>query len=89
MLQNSKYINIAGSITGSGQPQLTRENLATIVTICPNSKTLLDYSRLIKPIVDRELSIVDELDGLLMYRESLLSLLMNGQVSIKPLNNHL
>ena len=89
ILQNAKYINIAGSITGSGQPQLTRENLSTIVTICPNSKTLLGYSRLIKPIVDRELSVVDELEGLLMYRESLLPLLMNGQVSVKPLNNHL
>ena len=80
--QSVPYININGAISGSGQPQLTRENLNPIKLIKPSRDTLLLYSKVVEPIVQLQLSNQDEIDQLEEYRNDILPLLMNGQVSV-------
>lgn len=82
VMQNCRYINIKGSITGSGQPQLTRENLSTVVSIAPSEDIMLKYSEAIAPLISKELSIISEIDTLLQFRNEILPLLMNGQCSL-------
>ena len=42
--QALNYANVKGAISGSGQPQITRENLSLIKLMQPNSATLKDFS---------------------------------------------
>ena len=83
------YMNVAGSITGSGQPQLTRENLKSILCVQPSSMILYRFSQLIAPFVNYQIQIIDEIEKSISYRNKILPLLMTGQVSIKQLNNDL
>lgn len=80
--QSVPYININGAISGSGQPQLTRENLNPIKLIKPSKEILLLYSKVVDPIVQLQLSNQDEIDQLEKYRNDILPMLMNGQASI-------
>ena len=84
--QTIPYLNIQGAISGSGQPQLTRENLSSIVMCKPSPKVLKAFSNLIASYV--ELRIKNDLENqdLIALRDELLPLLINGQVSVTPLN---
>ena len=84
--QTLKYANVKGAISGSGQPQLTRENLSSIRLILPNSIILESFSKKIEFLVSMELEIERQNDELTKQRDELLPLLMNGQIS---LNYHL
>ena len=84
--QALNYANVKGAISGSGQPQITRENLSLIKLMQPNSATLKDFSEKIKALITMELEIENQNDKLIKQRNELLPLLMNGQVS---LNYHL
>lgn len=76
------YMNIAGAVSGSGQPQLTRENLNTVSCIRPSDSLLIAYSQKIAPIVNYQLHLIEDIDKLVKLRDELLPLLMNGQVSL-------
>ena len=80
------YANVKGAISGSGQPQLTRENLSSIKLILPNSVTLKRFSEKIEKLVTMELEIEKQNDELTKQRDELLPLLMNGQATV---NYHL
>ena len=80
------YANVKGAISGSGQPQLTRENLSSIKFILPSSAILEDFSKKVEALVSMELEIERQKDELSKLRNELLPLLMNGQVSV---NYHL
>ena len=84
--QSVSYMNISGAISGSGQPQLTRENLNIVKCLKPAHNVLLGFSQLIEPIVTAQLHIIEENDKITKLRDDLLQLLMNGQVSV---NYHL
>ncbi len=84
--QALNYANVKGAISGSGQPQITRENLSLIKLMQPNSATLKDFSEKIEALITMELEIEKQNDKLIKQRNELLPLLMNGQVS---LNYHL
>ena len=84
--QSVSYMNISGAISGSGQPQLTRENLNIVKCLKPAHNVLLGFSQLIEPIVTAQLHIIEENDKITKLRDELLPLLMNGQVSV---NYHL
>lgn len=76
------YMNIAGAITGSGQPQLTRENLSAVSCIKPMKTILQAFSNKVTPIVSFQLQLTLENEELIKQRDELLPLLMNGQVSL-------
>lgn len=84
--QSVPYMNISGAISGSGQPQLTRENLNTVKCLKPTYSVLLSFSQLIEPIITAQLHIIEENDTITKQRDELLPLLMNGQVLV---NYHL
>lgn len=84
--QSVSYMNISGAISGSGQPQLTRENLNIVKCLKPAHNVLLSFSQLIEPIVTAQLHIIEENDKITKLRDELLPLLINGQVSV---NYHL
>ncbi|MBO4483070.1 MAG: restriction endonuclease subunit S [Prevotella sp.] len=86
--QALKYMNIKGAITGSGQPQLTRENLKTVSCIKPLYNVLIAYSQKVAPIVNYQIQIIEEIDQLTKQRDELLPLLMNGQVSLNSDLSH-
>lgn len=80
------YTNVKGAISGSGQPQLTRENLSKISLLFPPLALLCMFSKRIKPIIEAELRNEEEIDILTKLRDELLPLLMNGQATV---NYHL
>ena len=77
-------MNIGGAISGSGQPQLTRENLSSVRMCSPIREILYKYSVQVSSIVDLQLSVENEIENLKKQRDELLPLLMNGQVSVMP-----
>ncbi len=76
------YVNISGAITGSGQPQLTRENLNNIKIMLPDIEVIRQFSNAILSVVNKILQNIEETDNLTKQRDELLPLLMNGQVSV-------
>ena len=84
--QALKYANVKGAISGSGQPQLTRENLSVLKLIQPNYAILEAFSKKVAAIVAMELEIEEQNDNLTKQRNELLPLLMNGQAMV---NYHL
>ena len=81
--QAISYMNIAGAITGSGQPQLTRESLSLVLCVNPMKTILQAFTNKITPIVTFQLQITKENEELTKQRNELLPLLMNGQVTIE------
>lgn len=77
------YTNIKGVITGSGQPQITRVNLAPVKIIKPNRDIVLKYCSLIKDNVELRLKNELENKSLINLRDFILPMLMNGQVTIQ------
>lgn len=81
--QCTNYMNIKGAITGSGQPQLTRENLAPLLMIYPLQNILKQFSKKVTPIIEHRLHIQKTNEYLTHFRDSLLPMLMNGQVTVE------
>ncbi|MBR3959177.1 MAG: restriction endonuclease subunit S [Bacteroidales bacterium] len=81
--QSLRYVNIRGAITGSGQPQITRENLKGIRIILPHDKNIVKYSEAVTGIVKKILKIREEINEIVVMREFFKPLLMTGQVTIK------
>ena len=83
LYQMLKCINIKRIVTGSGQPQITRANLAPIQVLKPYQDLLLKYSALVASNVTERLRNELENQKLVELRDFLLPMLMNGQVSVK------
>lgn len=77
-----KRFGVEKYLTGSVQKQLTRENLSLMNIIVPDFETLIKYNKLVKPLFDKIIAIQEENDNLIILRNKLLPLLINGQVSI-------
>lgn len=77
------YVNVQGAITGSGQPQLTRENLQKLNILKPAREIMLLFSKHVEKIVDFQIQIKQEISSLIQQRNELLPLLMNGQITIE------
>ena len=77
-----RWLNIARSITGSAQPQITRTNLAPLSLVMPEIKVLNKYSDFVQSNVLRRLQIFEENQKLTELRDWLLPMLMNGQVKV-------
>ena len=85
ILRTIPHIGIHRAISGSGQPQITRENLQKLKLAYPdNNKTLKRYSEIAQNIVTKLLNLSIENFYLSSQRDFLLPLLMNGQVQVKP-----
>jgi len=80
--QALRYTNIKGAISGSGQPQLTRENLQGINILQPQHSVLIAFSNVIRPVIESCLQVEKESDILTKQRDELLPLLMNGQATV-------
>ena len=80
--QALRYANIDGAISGSGQPQLTRENLNSIKLYKPTHELVIYFSEQISNIVKIHLQNEANIEELTKLRDSLLPLLMNGQVKV-------
>ena len=80
--QALRYVNINGAISGSGQPQLTRENLNSITLCRPTHELLIRFSEQISNIVEMHLQNEANIEELTKQRDELLPLLINGQVSL-------
>ena len=82
-------IDFTGLDSGTGVPSMTSTTLYSIKLLKPTPNLLQSFDEKIQPwfhsIENNRRIIVDSMK----LRNELLPLLMNGQVSIKPLNNHL
>ena len=84
--QALRYANVNGAISGSGQPQLTRENLSSIKLCKPTRKLIMRFSEQVSNIVEMYLQNEANIEELTKQRDDLLPLLMNGQATV---NYHL
>ncbi len=84
VLRMLAHANIEGAISGSGQPQLTRENLSLVQILYPAKTVIYAFSKIIESNVLMWLKTQKGIDELQSIRDELLPLLMNGQVSVMP-----
>ena len=80
--QALRYANVEGAISGSGQPQLTRENLNSIKLCKPTRELIIRFSEQVSNIVEMYLQNESNIEELTKQRDELLPLLMNGQVAL-------
>ena len=78
-------LNSAGTTFGS----ITKDELYGLPVVVPSDDVLKLFESASKPIFDMQMNIGQEIEGLTLQRDELLPLLMNGQVSVKQLNNDL
>ena len=81
--QALQYANIDGAISGSGQPQLTRENLNSIKLCKPTRELIICFSEQVSNIIKMYLQYESNIEGLTRQRDELLPLLVNGQITIE------
>ena len=83
-LLNALYwTNVSAAITGSAQPQITRENLAPTKMLAPDPAIAIEYFNFTKINHAKRLNIQLQNDQLTELRDWLLPMLMNGQVTVK------
>ena len=78
-------LNSSGTTFGS----ITKEELHGLPVVVPSDDLIKSFESLSKPIFDMQMNIGPEIERLTTQRDELLPLLMNGQVSVKQLNNDL
>jgi len=78
-------LNSAGTTFGS----ITKDELHGLPVVVPSDDVLKLFESASKPIFDMQMNIGQEIEGLTLQRDELLPLLMNGQVSVRQLNNDL
>lgn len=77
-----EIIGIKNTITGSAQPQITRENLKGLYAAVPSNELLEKYFSTINPIYEISLKNQQESQRLAEWRDYLLPLLMGDQVEV-------
>ena len=73
---------ILQTLSGSGQPQLTRENLNSIKLCKPAHKLIVRFSEQVSNLVEMYLQNESNIEELTKQRNKLLPLLMNEQITI-------
>ena len=68
--------------TGTTFKEISREDVLNFPVLRPNNETLNLWKENVTPINDRQLELQKENENLTKLRDSLLPLLMNGQVSV-------
>ena len=70
--------NAAGTTFGS----ITKDDLFVLPVVVPNTAVLLSFEKVCSAFFEKQMIIGEEIDLLTKLRDSLLPLLMNGQVSV-------
>ena len=71
-------LNTSGTTFGS----ITKDELSNLPVVVPSDDVIERFESVCKPIFDKQMKIGLAIEQLTMLRDSLLSLLMNGQVSL-------
>ena len=72
-------VNAAGTTFGA----ITKDELFNLTIVKPDGDILKKYEAICSPLFDKQMKIGYEIDRLTHLRDSLLPMLMNGQVTIK------
>ncbi len=80
--QMLSWVGLRNVITGSGQPQITRTNLETLLFILPDIKLIKYFSEKISSNSLKRNLLFEENQELAQLRDWLLPMLMNGQVRV-------
>lgn len=75
--------------TGTTFKEVSRGDIEGFPIMLPSYGLLTKWTAFVKDIFDRQFSLYQEVVNTLKMRNELLPLLMNGQVSVRQLNNHL
>jgi len=76
-------IGVKNCITGSVQPQITRDSLNDWKLVVPNAELIVKFNQIISPLLKKQEEIINENQELTSLRDFLLPMLMNGQVTFK------
>ncbi|MBS2970540.1 restriction endonuclease subunit S [Metabacillus sp. KIGAM252] len=77
--QVNRYMSLR---TGAQQPHINKTVVDETIFVVPDEQTLEKYYDLVEPIYNKITSIAKEIDELTNFREWLLPMLMNGQVTL-------
>ena len=77
--------NAVGTTFGS----ITKDELYSLPVVIPGTNVIERFENICSSVFERQMIIGKEIDDLISQRNELLPLLMNGQVIIRKLNNHL
>ena len=72
--------------SGCAQPNISSEQIDSIVVLKPKMSVLNNFNQLCEPILEQQVENILQIELLAKHRDELLPLLMNGQVSV---NYHL
>ena len=72
--------------SGCAQPNISSEQIDSIVVLKPKMSVLNNFNQLCEPILEQQVENILQIESLTKQRDELLPLLMNGQVSV---NYHL
>lgn len=75
--------------TGSIQKKISQENLLKQRVVVPSKDIKDAFEVVVTPLWEEKKNATEQINSLLKQRDELLPLLMNGQVSVMRLNNHL
>ena len=75
--------------TGTTFGSITKEELTDLSVLKPNTEVVRSFEKVASSIFDRQMIIGEEINLLQKQRDELLPLLMNGQLSVRQLNNDL
>ena len=74
-----EMLNAVGTTFGS----ITKDELYSLPVVKPQNKIIEKYETLCKPMFDKQMNIGYEIEHLTHLRDSLLPMLMNGQITIE------
>ena len=75
--------------SGTTFKEVSRGDIEGFPIMCPSNSLLTQWVTLAKGLFDKQFSLYQEVVDFTKMRDELLPLLMNGQVSVRQLNNHL
>ena len=84
-----KDIDFTRLDSGTGVPSMTSSTLYAIPLIKPEDEIIQKFDNTISPLFHEMATLFTEIKQLSLLRDELISLLMNGQVSVRQLNNDL
>lgn len=84
-----QHFRYSSAKTGNTILNMSKDEFANIMILYPETSILQKYHNQCEPILSQIDENIKELNLLMKQRNELLSLLMTGQVSVKPLNNDL
>lgn len=74
---------IAPFVTGSAQPQITRENISNMLVIVADEEDMINFSKIADKIRNQIEIMMNENEQLTKLRDWLLPMLMNGQATVE------